>query len=219
MDISDLQATVTAGSCSSRVIFNVPKSRSQGVEAEFAAAPNDNFDFAISAQLQRLRAAVHADSPLRRRRQRVPASRRATACRRVPEFQFVGRRHLPVADERQASLGYVTGTYQHVGSRFTQVGDQAAGRDREPALVRRQHHRRPADAEHVQLRPGAAGLRHRSTCALGCVQGKWDVALFVNNLTDERAFLALDRERGTRARVGYLTNQPRTFGLTARVAF
>ena len=36
----------------------------------------------------------------------------------------------------------------------------------------------------------------------------------MNNVTDERAYLALDRERGTRARVGYLTNQPRTFGLT-----
>ena len=28
MEIDDLQATVTAGSCSSRVIFNVPKARS-----------------------------------------------------------------------------------------------------------------------------------------------------------------------------------------------
>ncbi len=47
-DINDLQATQTAGSCSSRVILNVPKSRSQGIEAELAAAPNKNFDFAIS---------------------------------------------------------------------------------------------------------------------------------------------------------------------------
>jgi iron complex outermembrane receptor protein len=45
------------------------------------------------------------------------------------------------------------------------------------------------------------------------------VALYANNLTDERAFLALDRERGTRARIGYLTNQPRTFGITAHVTF
>ena len=46
------------------------------------------------------------------------------------------------------------------------------------------------------------------------MRSNWDVALFVNNLTDERAFLGLDRERGTRARVGYLTNQPRTIGVT-----
>src|SRR5688572_5015975 len=42
MDISDLQATVTAGSCSSRVVFNVPSARSAGVEIEFEAAPTQN---------------------------------------------------------------------------------------------------------------------------------------------------------------------------------
>ena len=51
---------------------------------------------------------------------------------------------------------------------------------------------------------------------LGVRKSSWDVGLFVNNLTDERAFLALDRERGTRARVGFLTNQPRTIGLSLR---
>src|SRR5260370_30297154 len=51
MDIKDLQATVTAGSCSSRVVFNVPKAQSPGLEAELSAAPNKNFDFAISASL------------------------------------------------------------------------------------------------------------------------------------------------------------------------
>ncbi len=54
---------------------------------------------------------------------------------------------------------------------------------------------------------------------LGVRHANWDIALFANNVTDERAFLALDRERGTRARIGFLTNQPRTFGLTTRVDF
>ena len=48
---------------------------------------------------------------------------------------------------------------------------------------------------------------------------RFDAAVFVNNLWDERAFLSIDRERGTRARVGYLTNQPRTYGVTARMNF
>ena len=48
MDINDLQATVTAGSCSSRVVFNVPQAHSRGLEIEFEAAPTNNFDFAIS---------------------------------------------------------------------------------------------------------------------------------------------------------------------------
>ena len=54
---------------------------------------------------------------------------------------------------------------------------------------------------------------------IGVKQEKWDFSLYGNNLTDERAFLALDRERGTRARIGYLTNQPRTFGTSLRVNF
>jgi len=41
----------------------------------------------------------------------------------------------------------------------------------------------------------------------------------VNNVLDEIAFLALDRERGLRARVGYLTNQPRTMGVSLRVDY
>jgi iron complex outermembrane receptor protein len=54
---------------------------------------------------------------------------------------------------------------------------------------------------------------------LGVIRDKWDLALFGNNLTDEVALLALDQERGTRARVGYLTNPPRSFGATLRVKF
>lgn len=34
---------------------------------------------------------------------------------------------------------------------------------------------------------------------------------------DERALLSLDQERGTRARVSYLVNQPRTIGVTSRI--
>src|SRR5678815_4981313 len=47
IDIHDLQTTVTAGTCSSRVVFNVPRARSQGVELEFAVAPNRHFNFNI----------------------------------------------------------------------------------------------------------------------------------------------------------------------------
>src|SRR5258708_4927361 len=54
---------------------------------------------------------------------------------------------------------------------------------------------------------------------VGLVRNAWEFALFGNNVTDERALLALDRERGRRARVGYLTNQPRTIGVPARLHF
>ncbi len=47
----------------------------------------------------------------------------------------------------------------------------------------------------------------------------WEASVFINNLVDERAFLSLDRERGRRARVGYLTNTPRTLGVNFRMNF
>ena len=54
---------------------------------------------------------------------------------------------------------------------------------------------------------------------LGFRNDRWDVAFYVNNFTNEHARLALDQERGTLARVGFLVNQPRTYGITARVGF
>ena len=53
----------------------------------------------------------------------------------------------------------------------------------------------------------------------GVKKDAWEAALFVNNVWDERALLSLDRERGFRARVGYLTNQPRTYGVSLRLNF
>ena len=43
--------------------------------------------------------------------------------------------------------------------------------------------------------------------------------VYVNNLTDEKALLSFDRERGGRARLGFATNQPRTIGVTLRKSF
>ena len=46
-----------------------------------------------------------------------------------------------------------------------------------------------------------------------------DVTLYVKNLFDSSPKLALDRERGLRARFGYLIGNPRTIGLTVRKSF
>ncbi len=46
-----------------------------------------------------------------------------------------------------------------------------------------------------------------------------EISVYVNNLLDENALLAFDRERGGRARLGFATNQPRTFGVTVRKGF
>jgi iron complex outermembrane receptor protein len=217
MDISDLQATVTAGSCSSRVIFNVPKARSQGIEVEFEAAPTSNFDFAVSGSFN--------DSELRSTLTSTDASgtvsvvsgiERGRRLPTVPRFQLA----TAATYQRQVRpgwLGYLTGTYQHSGSRFTQVGDEDLG-TLDMGSFGANTIGGPLTAATFRYNPlmpayDIVNLR------VGVRRNKWDVGLYLNNVTDERAFLALDQERGTRARIGYLTNQPRTFGIATRTNF
>jgi iron complex outermembrane receptor protein len=217
MDIKNLQATVTAGTCSSRVIFNVPKSRSTGLELEWAAAPTDRFDFSLAANYGKseLRSTLTSTDSAGNS-QVVAGIKSGNRLPTVPEFQgsATGTYQWPM---HNTWLGYVTGTYQYVGSRFTQIGDQAPGF----GIVNINSFGAntiggPLTQSTFTFDPelpayDVANLR------LGFLNGKWEFAAFVNNLFDERALLALDQERGTRARVGYLVNQPRTFGLTTRV--
>ncbi|MCU1349421.1 MAG: putative TonB-dependent receptor, partial [Acidobacteria bacterium] len=218
-DIKNLQATVTAGSCSSRLIFNVPKARSAGAEAELELAPTDNFDFAISGS--------HTDSKLRSTLRSTDASGVSTIVAgiesgkrlpTVPENQFTaaGTFHWTMP---QNTAGYLTGVYQHVGSRFTQIGDQAAGfgtvnlNSFAPNNIGG-----PFTQSTFTFNPELPAY-DIVNLRIGILKNRWDTALFVNNITDERALLALDQERGTRARVGFLTNQPRTIGISTRVNF
>lgn len=218
MDISDLQATVTAGSCSSRIIFNVPKSRSTGVELEYGLLVNDNFDVALSAS--------YTDSKLESTVTSTDADGNVTVVAGIEK----GNR-LPTVPEFQGSAAavyrwtmgnwgaYVTGVYQYVGARYTQIGDQADGfgtvnlNSFDPNNIGG-----PFTQDTFTFDPELPSY-NLLNLRFGVLMGNWDTALFVNNVTDEVALLSLDQERGTRARVGYLTNQPRTFGITARVHF
>lgn len=216
VDVKDLQVTVTAGSCSSRLIFNVPKARSTGAELEFSLAPTDNFDFSLSAG--------YTDSKVQSTLNSTPDVIQSTGIRdgnrlpSVPKFQMAASAtyQQPVG---QNSQGYLNANYQHVGSRYTQLGDQEPGFG---TLNLNSFGANTIGGPLTQstftfnpLLPAYDILNAR----FGIRHGIWDIAFYVNNLTDERAFLALDRERGIRARIGYLTNQPRTFGLTNRVDF
>lgn len=214
MDITDLQATVTAGSCSSRVIFNVPKSRSRGFEAEFAAAPNQNFDFSISG--------IYADSELQSTLtsggQVVSGIKEGNRLPSVPKFQT----SISATYQWQVktdTLAYITATYQYTGSRFTQIGDQAEGFGTVNLLSFAPNTiGGPLNATRFTFNPELPSY-NLVNARVGVTRDKWDLSLYGNNLTDEIAWLALDQERGTRARVGYLTNPPRSFGVTLRAKF
>jgi iron complex outermembrane receptor protein len=216
MDVSDLQATVTAGSCSSRVVFNVPEARSAGAELELALAPSNSFDFAVSVGFNNseLRSTVTSTSSTGEVSV-VSGIREGNRLPSVPHFQAAAA----ATYQRQlagGSLGYATATWQHIGSRYTQVGDE------EPGF---------GSVNLLSFAPNTIGgpLTQASfsfdpllpsydlvNLRVGWLRGRWDFSLYANNLFDERALLSLDRERGLRARVGYLTNPPRAFGITAR---
>jgi iron complex outermembrane receptor protein len=215
MEIDDLQATVTAGSCSSRVIFNVPKARSRGIEVEFSAAPNEHFDFSLSGSFNNSELRSNLDSPTA---VSVTGIREGARLPTVPEAQVAASATYQW-QLKAGALAYVTGTYQHTGSRFTQIGDQADGFGTVNLLSFAPNTiGGPLTATTFRFDPELPSY-DIVNARIGVLRGKWDISIFGNNLTDERALLALDQERGTRARVGYLTNQPRTFGITARLNF
>ncbi|MEM7352992.1 MAG: TonB-dependent receptor [Acidobacteriota bacterium] len=219
MDISDLQATVTAGSCSSRVVFNVPEAESQGLELELTAPIGNFFDFAISASV--------IDSELGSTLTSTDAAGNVSIVSgieagnrlpTVPEFQFVAAANYRW-EMKQGWAGFLSGTFQHVGDRFTQIGDQAAGFGTVNLLAFDPNNiGGPLTQSVFNFNPELPSYEIVNL-RLGFANEKWDVAFYVKNVTDEIAFLALDQERGTLARVGYLTNQPRTFGISTRVNF
>lgn len=214
MDIEDLQLIVTAGSCSSRLVFNVPKAVSQGAEIELAVAPSQYFDLAVSAtftnsELRSTLISVDADGV----ESIVAGIEDGNRLPSVPNVQAAAaatfRRPM-----RSGSEGFLTATVNHIGSRFTQIDDHAEGvgtvdlNSFDPNTIGG-----PLTQSTFTFDPELPAYTLMNL-RIGMARGEWETALFVNNITDERAFLALDRERGLRARVGYLTNQPRTFGVT-----
>jgi iron complex outermembrane receptor protein len=124
------------------------------------------------------------------------------------------------------SRAFIGGSYQYVGSRYTQIDDL------KPGIGTVDIANWPGNTNGGQPpnRNAIGGPLTQTTFTfnpllpaytllnlrVGLTRASWEAAVFLNNLTDERALLALDRERGLRARVGYLTNQPRTMGVTLR---
>ena len=218
MDIRDLQLIVTAGSCSSRLVFNVPKARSAGLELELAAAPSSWFDFSVSGTFNNseLRSTL-TSTDANKQVSVVSGIKSGNRLPSVPQVQAAAaataRRPLGGVFGPRAQ-GFLTGSVQYAGSRYTQIDDLAQGF----GVVDLNSFGKntiggPLTQSTFTFNPRlpAYTLLNART---GFTRDMWDVALFVNNITDERALLALDRERGTRARVGYLTNQARTFGIT-----
>ncbi len=209
-DISDLQVTLDAGSCSSRISFNVPESHTLGAEWEIGGEIIDGLDLAVSGSFLEAEfdsTIVDGDGNILGGVQdgnRLPS---------VPEFQIAatGTYNFLVGKHD----AYVAASVQHVGSRITQPSDQLPG---------------AGDFASSLPFAGATGAEITSLDLIldpyqivnlnaGITMDNLELFAYVNNVTDENALLSFDRERGGRARLGFRTNQPRTFGVTARLRF
>jgi len=218
-DIDDLQATVTAGSCSSRVVYNVPKAHSTGVEFELAIQQTDRFDWAITAsfieaELDSTVTSTDADGNTTVVGGIKDGNRLAT----VPEFQGAAAATYtwPAFVDWSA---YVTGIVQYIGDRYTQIGDQAEGFGTVPLYAFDPNNIGGPYTQDFYTFDPLMESYIIANARIGIRNESWDVSFYVDNLTDEDAQFALDQERGTLARVGYMTNQPLTFGITARYDF
>jgi outer membrane receptor protein involved in Fe transport len=209
--MKDLQVTLDAGSCSSRVVFNVPKAHSTGLEMEMTLRPTENLELGFAGSL----VSAEFDSTVRDGTGAVLGGiREGNRLPSVPKVQFtVSATYNFNLSGRES---YVSASWQYVGSRFTQPSDQ----ENNPRTF---VHGLPflgapaTAATTLDLELPKYNLLNLS---MGMeFQRGFSAVVYVNNLTDEKAQLSFDRERGGRARLGFATNQPRTFGVTLRKTF
>ena len=211
-DINDLQVTLDAGSCSSRIVFNVPSAHTMGIEAEISAEPIEGLALSLVGSLVEAEFDATVVDGLGNV---IGGIREGNRLPSVPNYQVTaaGSYTWPWQDDADA---YVGASVQHIGSRYTQPSDQ----ENNPRTF---VHGLPFAGM-----PGTASttldLRLPSYTYVNLSAGvDWDsglgIMVYVNNVFDENALLSFDRERGGRARLGFNIGQPRVIGITVRQRF
>ncbi len=213
-DIKDLQVTLDAGTCSSRVVFNVPEAHSAGIEAEVGYSPIQglNLNMALSLLESQFDSTVESGGAV------LGGIRDGNRLPSVPEYQFsFSGSYYWDAGFANASA-FVAGSLQLIGDRYTQPTDQEVGQglptatglaygtftgNEDPSRLV------DLDLDSYQTLNLSAGLEFET----------WKLTGYITNALDEDADLSFDRERGGRARLGFRTNSPRTIGMTIRKDF
>lgn len=212
--ISDLQVTLDAGSCSSRISFNVPDAHATGLEAEFGWSPIEGLELSLAGSWVE---AEFDSTVVDGGGNVIGGIEKGNRLASVPEYQLAATAayYFPLERWGADMEGFVTASAQHIGGRFTQPSDQL-----------------PGAGNFASGLPfgGASGAEVTSldleldpytivNLSAGIESTNWTLSLFANNVLDENANLAFDRERGGRARLAFHTNQPRTIGVTVRRSF
>jgi outer membrane receptor protein involved in Fe transport len=212
-DIEDLQVTLDAGSCSSRISFNVPEAHTTGVEFELFAQPVDGLELSFAGTVVE----AEFDSTVIDANGNVLGGvQDGNRLASVPETQLAATAaYYWGVDWFGGGEAYLSGSLQYIDDRITQPSDQVAG---------------AGDFAHGLTFGGATGNEVTSVDLLldsyetlnlrtGYIKDNWELALYMNNVTDENAYLSFNRERGGRARLAYFVNAPRTTGLLYRIRF
>lgn len=215
-DIRNLQVTADAGSCSSRVVFNVPKAHSQGLEMELSARPAGGLELSLNGSLTD---SEFDSSVVDSGGNAIAGMRDGNRLPTVPKFQMaaVGSYTVPVFSDAEWN---VTASFQHVGNRYTQPGDQEPGQGSFTNSVWFD----PSDGTFGSGSYNFGFYLLPSYDLVNISTGiTWDnglsVTVYAKNLFDENTLLSLDRERGGRARLAYNVGMPRTIGATVRKTF
>lgn len=212
-DISNLQVTLDAGSCSSRIVFNVPEAHTMGVELELSARPVRGLDISLIGSLLE---AEFDSTVLSGAGDVIGGIEKGNRLPSVPRFQMAASSTYSFPIDQRGTEAFLSASVQHVGSRYTQPSDQVDN----PRTFRSGLPFGGAtgnEATIIDLKLPAYELVNLSAGVEW--QNGLSLTAYVHNLLDENALLSFDRERGGRARLGFNIGQPRTYGLTMRKTF
>ncbi|HEX9963590.1 MAG TPA: TonB-dependent receptor [Allosphingosinicella sp.] len=211
-DIKNLQVTADAGSCSSRVVFNAD-AHTMGVEFELSARPTRGLNLSLAGSWVE---AEFDETRLKQNGQVLEGIREGNRLPSVPNFQVAASMFYSHPIRNGEGEAYIGATFQHVGTRFTQPGDQ----ENNPRTF---VHGLPfggapaGAATTLDLKLPAYELINLSAGVE--MDNGLDFTVYINNLFGSNPLLAFDRERGGRARLGFHVGQPTTIGMTVRKRF
>jgi iron complex outermembrane receptor protein len=213
--MKNLQVTVDAGSCSSRLVFNVPKAHATGFEAELWAHPLQGLDLSLAGNYVDSKFGSTIGNPILAVRTGIIDGNRLPT---VPKFTIAATANYSQPLNDRADW-YVNASVQHIGNRYTQPGDQETANQ-----VFNFIYYDPSNGNYGTNTQNYGSLQLPAYTLANLSFGvNWhsglSVVLYANNLFDANPLLSLDRERGGRARLGYNVGQPRQIGLTLRQSF
>jgi len=212
-DIEDLQVTLDAGSCSSRISFNVADAHTAGAEFELTAQPLESLYFSLAGSILE----SEFDSTVTDSSGAILGGvQDGNRLASVPEFQFAATgSYLFPLQAFGGSDGSVTLTVQHIGDRITQPSDQLPG----SGLFTSGLPFGGATGDELSVVDLELDPYTIVNLSASIERDDWSAVIYVRNIGDANANTSFDRERGGRARLGFRTNMPRTIGVTLRKSF